>query len=140
MTSVLRRYDQISERIRYLLVTVDPVNDVSQNLADPGVYAFTVAPSTLFGPVTQIQNGPLAGIGAMLVDLSVGELYRDTGRSIYVYNTLGAGGLQVAIFRQVIPMNGFNSEGISANQPTAENLYVKVWSSTGTGVAVTRTG
>ena len=139
MTSVLRRIDQIGPRIRYLLVTMAPTPDVSANLASPGVYAFTV-PQNTFGPVDQVQDGTLASVGATIFALTAGKLYRDTGRSLYVYNYLGAGGLQVAIFRQVIPMSGYNSEGISATQDSDPSLYVKVWSATGNGVVVSRTG
>jgi hypothetical protein len=139
MTSVLRRIDQIPERVRYLLVTMVPTADVSANLSSPGVYAFTV-PQTTFGPIDQVQDGTLASVGATISTLTIGKLYRDTGRSLYVYNYLGAGGLQVAIFRQVIPMSGYNSEGISAIQDSSTKLYVKVWSATGNGVVVSRTG
>lgn len=138
MTSVLRRYDQINPRVRCLLVVAAPIFDVSLNLSSGGVTAFTV-PQGTFGPVDTIQDGSLASYGATLQALTIGTLYRDMGRSLYVYDVLGAGGTQVAIFRQVKLMyNGYGSEGIYSW--TGPSVYVKVWSATGFGVAVSRVG
>lgn len=138
MTSVLRRYDQIEPRIRYLLVNQAPQFDVSANLSSGGVTSFTV-PQGTFGPIDTIQDGTLASYGALINPLAIGSLYRDTGRSLYVYDVLGAGGTQVAIFRQVILMRrGYNSEGIL--NWTGRTIYIKVWSALGTGVVVSRVG
>jgi hypothetical protein len=143
MTSVLRRYDQISPRIRYFLVTVDPADapDSSGNLSSPEVFAFDVSQG-LLDPVTMVAdislNDLTPGAPPVAVDLTVGELYRDLGRSIYVINPLGAGGLQVAIFRQVMPVSGSISEGIPAD--VTNSRYIKVWAANGGGVYVTRTG
>lgn len=138
MTSVLRRYDQISPRIRYFLVTQTPMFDVSKNLSSGGVTSFTV-PQGTFGPIDTIQDGSLASYGATLNPLGIRQLYRDMGRSLYVYNILGAGGTQVSIFRQVKLMyNGYGSEGIL--NWTGPSVYIKVWSATGNGIVVSRVG
>jgi hypothetical protein len=140
MTSVLRRTDQIGPRIRYLLVTAVGASGAdSLNLSNANIFAFS-SNQQRFGPVDQVQDGTVSSFTCTPVSLTIGSLYRDTGRSLYVYNILGAGGLQVAIFRQVIPMSGYNSEGISATQDSGPSLYVKVWSATGNGVVVSRTG
>lgn len=140
MTSVLRRYDQIEPRIRYLLVNqaVNPALPTT-NLSSGGVTAFTV-PQGTFGPIDTIHDANMASItGAVVTPLAVGQLYRDTGRSLYVYDVLGAGGTQVAIFRQVILMRrGYGSEGI--NNWTGPSIYIKVWAATGTGILVSRVG
>jgi len=138
MTSVLRRVDQIPPRIRYLLVVADPLMDISTNYSSPGVSAFTV-PQGTFGPIDQIADGPLAPT-ATFVSPSVGTLYRDLGRSLYVYDQLGAGGLQLAIYRQVMRVNGVSSEGVPQTMMSGPSLYIKTWAASGEGVIVTRTG
>jgi hypothetical protein len=151
MTSVLRRPDQIPPRTRYLLCIGEPRFDVSENFSSGGVTAFTV-PQGTFGPIDQIADGPILSVsGLTLYPLYTGDLFRDLGRSLYVYepsppgsSQVGAGSLQVAIFRQVMKIeeSGYNNEGVSAsmNMITGPSLYVKVWTSLGNGVVVTRTG
>ena len=149
MTSVLRRYDQIPPRVRYLLCIGEPRFDVSENFSSGGVTAFTV-PQGTFGPIDQIADGPILPL-ATLYPLNIGDLFRDLGRSVYVYEPsppgstqIGAGSLQVAIFRQVMKIeeSGYNSEGVSPSMlmMSGPSLYVKVWASLGNGVVVTRTG
>ena len=138
MTSVLRRADQIPPRIRYLLTVAGAAGSTAQFTSN-GVSAFTV-PQGTFGPIDQIQNQNLSAIPATLVNPAVGTLYRDLGRSLYVYDVLGAGGLQQAIFRQVMPMSGPTSEGVNTSMFTGPSTYVKTWTATGQGVIVVRTG
>jgi hypothetical protein len=143
MTSVLRRYEQIPPRIRYFLCVGEPRFDVSENFSSGGVTAFTV-PQGTFGPIEQIADGPIFPL-ATLYPLYTGDLFRDLGRSLYVYTSpIGAGSLQVAIFRQVmkVTQDAYSSEGVppSMLMMSGPSLYVKVWCSDGNGVVVTRTG
>ncbi len=109
MTSVLRRYAQLEPRIKYFTVisdcsgwTVD-TNQSSSSLMDTSGFNFSLSPTTNF-----------AG----------GKLLQDLGRVITVYNSSPSvqGSPHVAIFRQVMLVNGPNIEGISSNI-----AYICVW-------------
>ena len=148
MTSVLRRYDQIGQRIRYFITLYDVSTNPTGFLAGTDVYAFIV-PQGTFGPVAQVQDTQISSItGAAPVSMHTGQLWRDLGRSIYVYAANpNFSSSQVAIFRQVMPSNGQYTEGIPSLGPTPVSYYVKTWSSSQlmpspdyAGVAVARTG
>lgn len=74
---------------------------------------------------------------------AVGTLFRDMGRSVTVVD---AGNDHLYRYRQVQLVSGAGSEGVfdsastTAPDPWRSNLYVLVWSSTGAGVSVVRTG
>lgn len=137
MTSVLRRVDQIPPRIRYLLTVAGATGSTGTLISN--VSAFTV-PQGTFGPIDQIQNNITLSVSATPIFPTVGSLYRDLGRSLYVYDVLGAGGLQQAIFRQVMPVSGPTSEGVPTSIFAGPSTYVKTWTATGQGVIVVRTG
>ncbi len=73
-----------------------------------------------------------------------GQLYKDLGREIVNYSSLGAGAYKLAVYRQVQRVAGSISEGVPAGDvaPTtqADAVYVKVWDAAGSGVGVVRTG
>ncbi len=72
------------------------------------------------------------------------QLYKDLGREIVRYDTLAAGAIKLAVYRQVQKVAGVASEGVPAGDiaPTtqADAVYVKVWDAAGSGVGVVRTG
>jgi hypothetical protein len=74
---------------------------------------------------------------------TVGTLFRDLGRSVTVVD---AENNHLYRYRQVQRVNGISSEGvhgdatITAPNPWTSNLYVLVWSASGSGVNVARTG
>jgi len=146
MTSVLRRVDQIPARIRYFLLNTpllyppSTYPELATTFFGAGVGFFNVPIETAleWGPVGTIVDVSLNDWSATNTSevVYIGQLYRDTGRSLYVYDPLNTGNL-LAIFRQVIRVNGYSSEGI---QPPAVATYAKVWQANGFGVMVTRTG
>lgn len=72
-----------------------------------------------------------------------GQLYKDLGREIVRYDTLAAGAMKLAVYRQVQKVAGSGSEGVPASDipiTSATAIYVKVWDAAGTGVSVVRTG
>jgi hypothetical protein len=148
MTSVVRRYDQQPERTRYLIgLQLFDASDVSAEvydeylLSDLSGAAFNV-PAGTFGPSEIIADVSFGSIGASPERINQCDLYLDLGRSLHVYDQLGANAIKRCTFRQVIKQYNFQSEGIS-NQA----FYIKTWSAqsiyTGTNVPhvfVARTG
>ena len=109
MTSVLRRYAQIEPRIKYMTVIDDcsgwtlDVNQSSSSLMDISSFTYAMSPTINYGS---------------------GYLLQDLGRQITVYNSAPSvqGSPHVAIFRQVMQVNGPNMEGTSTNI-----AYICVW-------------
>ncbi len=66
-----------------------------------------------------------------------GQLYKDLGREIVRYDTLAAGAIKLAVYRQVQKVAGVASEGVPASDAA---IYVKIWDAAGAGVGVVRTG
>jgi len=103
MTSVLRRYAQIEPRIQYFQpLTADTI---------PGwTFLGTGLPSSVMTvSAFEATFEPVAS-------LFVGNyLLKDLGRQITVYNSNVTGSPHVAVFRQVMQVNGPNREGISSN-------------------------
>jgi hypothetical protein len=141
MSSMLRHHVSLSQRTGYLLTvlgnTVDPSGS---RLSSSNCCLFQVNSGT-FGPSDQIQDISAADILTLVdLDVSAGALYKDLGRSLYVYETLGQGANLLCVFRQVLPVNGPATEGIPSASITQYSYYLKTWSSDGSGVIAVRTG
>jgi len=124
MTSVLRRYAQIEPRIQYFT----PLDVV------PGCVLNGSAASS---PVMDI-SGFQSAFDCSASQFDGTHLLKDLGRQITVYNSNVAGDPHVALFRQVMEVNGPNREGISTNI-----AYICVWADGGTEFSpapVARTG
>lgn len=131
MTSVLRRYDQIPARTKYLIAitsfdafSADPDVYGSYILSDVSGAAFALLPGYSFGSATQIADTTFSQIGATPIIINDHDMYTDLGRSLYVYDTLGAGANLKCVFRQVTKNFNFTTEGIN----TSTIFWVKVWS------------
>jgi len=103
MTSIMRRYSQIEPRIKYftvfatgveLWIPIDIFQTNTPSIMDISGFITSYAPSIL-----SFSQG-----GATLL--------KDLGRQITVYNSSIQGSPHVALFRQVVQVNGLNSEGI----------------------------
>jgi hypothetical protein len=125
MTSVLRRYAQMDPRTQYFFVLSSPVPCY--------VNESTSINTSQLMTITDVSNAFLATT-PQLPDYTTGNLLKDMGRQITVYDPTIAGSPHIAIFRQVMLVNGFNVEGIpnSNNQPppfvpTNSFAYICTW-------------
>jgi hypothetical protein len=116
MSSALKGYAQIPSQFRYF-TTIDTVDKYVIDTPSP-VISIGVIP-------------------ASVATVAAGVLLKDLGRVVYAYNDLSLteGIKQVAVFRQVMVVADFSSEGIG------ERFYIKVWSADGVDQAcVARAG
>lgn len=120
MSSAQKSFAQINVRGKYL-----------RAFTSAGEYTFTSADSV------QAVAEPSPATGA------TNQLYKDLGREIVRYSSLGVGAEKLAVYRQVQRVSGSASEGVPASDvpaSTATPIYVKVWDAAGLGVGVARTG
>ena len=130
MASTLRTVAQIPARIKYL-VAIATVDTSSNTLTADACFGFSCPVSNI--PSTSVTTATTVTNSAHW-DYVAGTLMKDLGRQLVIYdNTTGA---HLAVFRQVQEVNGV--EGVPGDYGTA--YFVKVWSSTGSGVGVARTG
>ena len=138
----MRAHAQIPARIKFLLV-VNPAADGVEGVqpTDISVNAFTV--DSL--PTTSVTGLPTNGTfftdldisgapGYEVVDLGPGDLYRDLGKQLTIIDPTTKAHL--ASFRLARLQNNAAAEGIGGGP----NTWIKVWSASGLGVAVARTG
>lgn len=110
MTSVLRRYAQIDPRVQFF--SIFPLSVVDgwkpTGLGTPAPVMDISSFLTAFTDISDNYNGYYQ--------------LKDLGRQITVYNSNVAGDPHVALFRQVMGINGPNKEGITSNI-----AYICVW-------------
>lgn len=139
MASTMRTIAQIPARVKYLLTVITPEDQSTvTNVTDASCYAFTCNAGA-FGESlldSNTANALLSDANPMGDTLTLGGLYKDLGRQIVVIDPIT--NLRVAIFREVQEVNGAETSGVPANYPTAQ--FIKVWSASGAGVYVARTG
>jgi len=129
MTSMLRKFSQISPREKYF--TVLGANQ----------YSWSVANGSTLHPLMTEAEWQAATNGASNTDLDAGILLKDLGRTVVVYNP-SARNLHTAVFRQVQRVNSATTEGVGN---ISEIYYIQVWAANGTGfdgnlTQVARTG
>ncbi len=79
-----------------------------------------------------------AAAADIAANIGVNAVLRDLGRSITVTNTDGD---HLYRYRQVQAVGGSGSEGVYGSSPDwTSDIYVLVWSASGSGVNVARTG
>ena len=110
MTSVLRRYSLIEPRIQYFTVmTLNPID------------GWVLNPAFASSPVMDVSSFVAAFV--YIPNKFTGQhLLKDLGRQITVYDSNTTGSPHVAVFRQVMEVNGPGVEGISSNIG-----YICVW-------------
>jgi hypothetical protein len=141
MSSTLRTVAQIPPRIKYLQAVADGDTD-SDTVTDDACFGFTCTEGAFSesvvptGSAAQGLATAISGFGQ--ASYNTGDHFKDLGRQLVIYDARTK--LHVAIFRQVLGVNGVDTEGVGAVPPSGEALYVKVWSATGGGVRVARTG
>lgn len=105
--------------------------------------AITTAVEFNIASSDSIQSQGSADISIIRTGAS-GQLYKDLGREVVVFDTLAAGAMKLAVYRQVQLVAGVSSEGVPVGDvaPTtqADAVYVKVWDARGIEVGVVRTG
>jgi hypothetical protein len=145
MSSVLRHVAQIPSRVKFFVV-VDESGASSEVPASP---AFALAAgdyATIGSMVSQTRFADLSDASLITVTLSpsivTGNLLKDMGRQITIYNANIAGHPHVAVYREVQIVNGLDTEGVSGTAATGWNstIFVKVWAADGQNVNVVRTG
>jgi len=132
MSSNLRTVAQIPARIKYL-VAVAGTADCSNNLTADTCYAFTCSAGTFSESLISNVGLPTVSI----LNLNPGDLFKDLGRQVTIYDS-GADKDHLVTYRQVQPVNGAGTEGVSGAYTTA--TFVRVWAASGAGVRVARTG
>jgi hypothetical protein len=123
MTSVLKRYSLIEQRIAYFTVITD-------------CSGWTLTAGAISGPVMDV-SGFLASY-ATTTSFNASNLVQDLGRSITVYDPNVAGSPHTALLRQVMLVNGPGVEGNNSNI-----AYVCTWSDGNTNIdlaTLARTG
>lgn len=124
MTSVLRRYAQIEPRIQYFIVL-----DTVQGYINTSNFVSTSPLMTL----TDFSGAFVAG-GAQIASAT---LLKDMGRQITVYDPAN-NNAHIAIFRQVMLVNGLNVEGVPTIStgipyvPPNSYTYICTWVDTPT--------
>jgi hypothetical protein len=136
MSSTLRTVAQIPPRIKYL-VAVAAGADGSDNILDDSCVAFTCSEGAFLESSVIPDNSPaIAAAGALGRGFGVGDLFKDLGRQLVIYDSRTK--LHRVIYREVQVVNGPGAEGVGADGATP--YFVRVWSATGAGVRVARTG
>ena len=124
MTSVLRHYAQMEPRIKYFIVFAD-------------CSGYTLNANAISNPLMSLSSFQSAYTATTTI-MTPG-LAQDLGRSVTVYNPAVTGSPHVAVFRQVMMVNGPGIEGVSNT-----TAYVCTWSDNQFGVypvqAIARTG
>ena len=113
MTSVLRRYAQIDQRSRNLVVL---------GLSCPG-YQYSPTSNIVSSPVMTISD--FASAYPTVVQYQTGEILKDLGRAIHVYDPDHSNNL-AQIYAQVMQISNATQEGISS-----KIAYVCSWSADG---------
>ena len=151
MTSVLSSFGQIHTQSKYFIAVNSNVTTPSTTTApsSPTIAAFSLGAS--LGPIAlapgdvTTDNDIIATSGYTTETITAGTLFRDLGRKVVICNQLGAGAIQLAIYRQMQIVNGPLTEGNPAYNGLGAypTIYVKVWSADGSeldSVCVARTG
>lgn len=140
MSSVTSVYAQKPNRASYLLATANS----SAVQAHTDAAAVTLLPSFAIPnsvvPYGEFNNTGPAAIVDAVVSITKGQLFRDLGREIVLYQFPLLGGVQGsphrAVFRECALMNGADIEGLG----DATNIWVKVSSDDSYNVVVARVG
>jgi hypothetical protein len=140
MSSVGSSFAQKSGRTTFFL----GLADVSGGTVSASA-AFSLATTTVLPKSTvsqdQLNLGTGAGgIGATIATVLNNTLYKDLGREIVVFDDDIAGHPVTEVFRQVYVVNGRDTGGVPSPLTATNLLFVKVFSSVGSGVHVARTG
>ena len=109
MTSVLRRYAQLEPRTKYFTV----LSDCS---------GYTLNSNSLSTPLMDVSSFVATYTNTVNFTYPSGQL-QDLGRSITVYDSAITGSPHIAVFRQVMLVNGPGIEGISGIR-----AYICTWS------------
>lgn len=110
MTSVLRRYAQLDPRTQYFYTngtTLGYVDSSSNNITVSSLMTIGDVSAAFVTPITLNTN-----------------LLKDLGRTITVYDPAN-NNMHIAIFRQVMVVNGLNVEGIPNG--TGKFCYICTW-------------
>jgi hypothetical protein len=122
MTSMLRKFSQISPREKYFTVLAD------------NQYTWSIASGSTLHPLMTETEWQTATNGTANADLDAGFLLKDLGRTVVVYNATTH--LHTAVFRQVQRVNSATTEGVGN---ISEIYYIQVWAANGTGFDGNRT-
>jgi hypothetical protein len=139
MSSTLRTVAQIPARNKYLVGVGSATSGALSAATTAGVvaddcYAFTCNESALSSSL--LPSGTTAISGAVKADYAAGDLFKDLGRQLVIYDS--ATDAHIAVFREVQPVDNAGTEGVGATGGTP--LFIKVWAASGLGVLVARTG
>lgn len=134
MSSVLRSFSQIPSRVKFLIVTNATVDAAGTIPSQDNLEAFDLSGNTLTGGSIQTDTEVNSQTGFRGLELVQGYLYRDLGKQLVIKNASNA---HLAIFRLARLQNAVTNEGVNLAD---NNIWIKVWSASGGGVVVSRTG
>jgi len=112
MTSVLRRYAQINQSVQFFTLLAN-------------CFGFTLNQGSISSPVMTMAEFAAAYNPSMTINYTTNSLLKDLGRQITVYDPNVVGSPHIAIFREVMIVDGSKREGISNR-----NVYICVWADT----------
>lgn len=135
MSSVTSSFAQKSGRTKFLLGVTSDVTQGNNDLLS--ALTFDAPLPTI--PQTVITLTAFNALAATSYGFSVGTLFKDLGREIVVYDDAVAGSPHREVFRECMLVSGASTEGISGVEADVR-VFVKVFSASGSGVAVARTG
>ena len=138
MSSALRAPSQIGAREKFLIGVraFDSSGGVAPENATTAGFSVTASATVGNGGIyTSAEVQALAGYSSNIPNIAVGtSLFRDLGKELVV---IDANEKHLARFRLAAPVSNAFAEGLPT---TPANVWLKVWSAAGTGVAVARTG
>jgi hypothetical protein len=128
MSSVLKSYGQIPDRVQYFLGIGEAVCQ-GEVLSELSIVTMSAYPGAI------VTNASADGLweSACPEGGVSGLLYKDMGATVNVYDD---NRLLIAVFRKVQLVDGASTEGVG----DATQYYIKVWSADGLGVVFARTG
>ena len=137
MSSALRAPSQIGAREKFLIGVRAFDSSGGLTVIDVSCCGFSATASATVGNAgvyTSAEVSAFAGFSTNIPTIAAGTLFRDLGKEIVV---IGTDEKYLVRLRLVAPVSNAFAEGLPT---TPANVWLKVWSADGTGVAVARTG
>ncbi len=126
MSSAIRQYAQMNPMIRYFI----PMEDISGVAIQSGYTTQSLMTVSDFAAATSYET---------FTDVSQGQLLKDLGRAVTIYDA--ATGAHLELWRLVQKVQSATTEGVDGDLTTGYyTFYIKVWDATGAVNLASRTG
>ena len=126
MSSTLRQHAQMNPMIRYFI----PMEDISGVAIQAGYSTQSLMTASDFATATDYE---------VYTDVSQGQLLKDLGRAVTIYDA--PTGAHLELWRLVQKVQGALTEGVDGDVTNGYyTFYIKVWDATGSVNLAARTG